>query len=424
MINELKNTEFKASGDSSRTFVDKALCLALDVGEGMLKNGDNVHHVEDTIKRICRAYGGVHIEAFVISSLILASLRMEDGSYSSQIRRLYDTSNNMSAIENFNSLSRKICAETPDFDVAQAMLKETKTKKTYPIWLSFGGSMLAAGAFSILFGGSIRDGLAGAVIGLIIAALSQINLVSINALSKTLIVSFAAGIASYLTVLIGLGQNVDMVMIGSIMLLIPGLALGNALRDLLSGDILTGVLKTVQSCLSAMLIACGYAGAMLVMSGVGVETGLPAIKHSFIISLIVAILGTVAFAAVFRVRKSCLWITAIGGGAVYAVYCLCEYLGAHVFLCAFFCAVFGAAYSEVCARLAKVPAIVFLTPAIISIVPGGALYYTMSAIVSGDNPLFLIKATQTLFIGAGLVVGTLFVNTVMSAILARKMKKK
>ncbi len=407
---------------TTQTKTDNMLCLALDVSEGMLKNGDSVHHAEDTIKRICLAYGGVHIETFVISSLILASVRMEDGSYSTQIRRVYSSVNNMSSLEAFNSLSRRICKEIPDFDTAQQWLKEAKAKKPYPLWLSLVGHTLAAGAFAILFGGSVRDGMAGGLLGLVIGLLARSNFGNINALAKTLLLSFTAGLLSYGTAWIGLAQNVDMVMIGSIMLLIPGLAFGNALRDLLCGDILTGVLKTVQSCLTAVLIACGYSGAMLIMTSFGLRYHIPAIDHGFVINLIVAILGTVAFGAVFQVRPKSLWITALGGGAVYSVYCLAEALGAPIFLCALVCALVGAVYSEICARLCKAPAIVFLTPAIISIVPGGALYYTMSALVAGNTGFLFSKATQTLSISTGLVVGTIIV-TILSNIIQGQVAK-
>ena len=48
------------------------------------------------------------------------------------------------------------------------------------------------------------------------------------------------------------------IMIGTIMLLVPGVAFGNALRDLLCGDLIAGGLKTVQAVLSALMIAFGY----------------------------------------------------------------------------------------------------------------------------------------------------------------------
>ena len=80
-------------------FTEYLLCLALDVGEGMLKNGAEVARVEDTIERICQAYGAVHVEVFTIISMINAAVRMPDGSYSSQLRRVKQTSTNLDKLE-------------------------------------------------------------------------------------------------------------------------------------------------------------------------------------------------------------------------------------------------------------------------------------------------------------------------------------
>ncbi|MBQ7381094.1 MAG: threonine/serine exporter family protein, partial [Clostridia bacterium] len=57
-------------------FADDLLRLALDVGEGMLKNGGEISRVEDTVERICRAYGAEHVEVFTIISVINASVRI------------------------------------------------------------------------------------------------------------------------------------------------------------------------------------------------------------------------------------------------------------------------------------------------------------------------------------------------------------
>lgn len=318
----------------------------------------------------------------------------------------------MSALEDLNRLSRKICEQTPDFDLAQRLLSEMKASHSYPKWLPLTGSILGAGSFAMLFGGSIRDGLSCAMIGLLLGFLSEIKHESMNALAKTLILSFIAGIMSYITVFLGLGKNVDMIMIGSIMLLIPGLAFGNALRDLLGGDVLTGMLKTVQSCLTALLIACGFSGAMLIMAELGIASGIPAAEHGFLAELIMAILGTIAFSCIFKVRPDRIWFSALGGCAVYAVYRLCEYLDAPSFAAAFFCAIFGTAFAELCARICRTPAIVFLTPAIIPIVPGSSLYYAMSALIDKNGLLLLDKASQTLYISAGLVVGMMLVTMI------------
>lgn len=418
MLNQLHSPEVQTT--APRSLPDCVLCLALDVAQGLLENGDSVNHVEETIRRICRAYGGEHVETFVISSLILASVRMADGSYSLQIRRVYDSVNNIARLEHFNAFSRHLCAETPDCAAAQQMLKAVKAKRPYPVWIPVAGSALGASSFAMFFGGSFRDALAGAVVGLVLGWLIQRRSAKINALAKTLILSFIAGLLACLSVLVGLGQNVDMVVIGSIMLLVPGLAFGNALRDLLGGDILTGMLKTVQSCLTAVLIACGYSLAFFVLSACPIQSSIPAIAYPFAVRLLTALLGTVAFSAIFRVRPNWLLLATLGGGAVYSVFCLCETLGAPAFAASFFCALFGATYAEICARLCRAPATVFLTPSIISIVPGGSLYYTMSALLAGNTALGLEKAALTLSISAGLVVGTMAVTIITSLLRGRK----
>ena len=109
-------------------FADYLLCLALDVGEGMLKNGGDVNRVEDTIERICRAYGAEHVEVFTIISVINAAIRMPDGSYSSQLRRVKSTANNLGRLERLNALSREICREKPELEEFENKLHRLKTR--------------------------------------------------------------------------------------------------------------------------------------------------------------------------------------------------------------------------------------------------------------------------------------------------------
>ena len=67
---------------------------------------------------------------------------------------------------------------------------------------------------------------------------------------------------------LGFGDNLDMIMIGTIMLVIPGLAFGNAVRDLLFGDTVSGIIQLVQAVLLAVMVAFGYIAAIIVLGGV------------------------------------------------------------------------------------------------------------------------------------------------------------
>ena len=79
------------------------------VADVVMTTGE-VHRVENTIERICHAYGAVHVEVFSIISFISATVRMPDGSFSSQMRRIRSTSTNLTLIERYNALSRRICS--------------------------------------------------------------------------------------------------------------------------------------------------------------------------------------------------------------------------------------------------------------------------------------------------------------------------
>ena len=244
------------------------LCLALDIGEGILKSGGEISRVEDTVDRICRAYGAIHVEVFAIPSVIIASVRMEDGEYSSQTRRVHGSENNLSRVEMFNGISHRICEELPPLETVDEMIREQKKNRSMHFAIVFLGYMLASGSFAVFFGGGARDGIVGAFIGAILALLERTSLGRINQLAKTALESFVGGAMAHLSIILGIGQNVDAIMIGTVMLLVPGVAFGTALRDLLYGDFLAGSLKMVQVVLIALMIAFGYLLSSVVIGGV------------------------------------------------------------------------------------------------------------------------------------------------------------
>ena len=63
----------------------------------------------------------------------------------------------------------------------------------------------------------------------------------------------------------GLGDNVDLVTIGVLMLLVPGVALTNAMREIVAGDTYSGLSRTAE----AILIATGIALGAAVGLGIG-----------------------------------------------------------------------------------------------------------------------------------------------------------
>ncbi len=253
--------------DKNRSYADKILCLALDIGENILLCGGEINRVENTIERICKAYDAEHIEVFTINSLIVAAIRLSDGSYSNQMRRMGQAGKDLYHLEKFNALSRRVCSERTPVDEALELVIKTKEKKAYPTIFSILGAFFATSAFTIFFGGSFLDALASGIIGIIISFIDQHSPSYINKIASTVICSFIGGALAHLAIFVGLGNSVDYIMIGIIMILIPGITFGYALRDLLFGDLLSGLLKLVEAILLAAMIALGFSLPIILMGG-------------------------------------------------------------------------------------------------------------------------------------------------------------
>lgn len=247
---------------------DDIVCAALDVGEHILKNGGEIHTVEDTIERICYAFGATHVEVFTITTLIIASVRMGDGTYSQQMRRVLRTSNNLYVVEEMNRISRELCAGELPLPALRERIVAAKSLHPYPPLAIYAAAMLSAFGFSLFFGGNFLDGICAALSGVVITLINRRAPRSVNPMIVTVIGSACAGVLGIFLTNLGIGQHTDKIIIGTIMLIIPGLALGNSVRDMLVGDVISGAVRMIQSILLAVMIAFGFAVAMMLMGGV------------------------------------------------------------------------------------------------------------------------------------------------------------
>lgn len=243
---------------------DKVLTFALDLGKSMIKCSAEVNRVEETVIRICYAYGIKKAQVFSIISMITATVIEDNGHPHTQTRRIYAYSTNFGRLEKLNALSRKICAETPDIDEARKELTEIcADHKDFSVKACI-GHIVAAAAFTVFFNGTDLDALAAAPIGLIIYLMNTyIKARGMSRLFFTALTSAISGTLALLFVRIGFGENPGTIMIGDIMLIIPGLMLINSVREMLCGDVMSGLLRLLESIIIAMSIACGYAIPLL-----------------------------------------------------------------------------------------------------------------------------------------------------------------
>lgn len=244
---------------------------ALDIGAAMLKSGAETIRVEDTITRICKSYYSGSLEVTSYLSAIFITMEVDDHEkypgcprIVTQHRRVSSASNDLTKLEELNALSRYICECTPCTEeinqkLAQ-ILSHTPSKKRILI-----GYILTTFGFTIFFGGSLSDSIFCALISVLVYYWDKhLKLHINNELIHTFLLSFISALPACFLELSPITVQMDKIMIGTVMLLIPGLALTNSLRDLFTGDLVSGSLKLLNSLLLAIAIAMGFAFAMII----------------------------------------------------------------------------------------------------------------------------------------------------------------
>lgn len=236
---------------------NRLLQLLLETGERLMASGAEVKRVEDTLERIGVAYGAERMNVFVITSSIVITLERSDGTLLTHTRRITKSDTDFLALERINALSRECCREPLPLDLFEQRLRECVPPKKQ--WQMYLGSVLAAGSFAVFFGGSFADGLAAAVFAVIICLFQEKGAQLLaNHVMFNLVCSFFTGTLICLTVKFLPFFHADKIMIGDIMLLIPGIAITNSIRDMLMGDTIAGIMRLIESILWAGALASGF----------------------------------------------------------------------------------------------------------------------------------------------------------------------
>ena len=146
-------------------FLKQVLIQAMDLGKMMLISGAGVSRVEDTIERICLAYGAREVEAFTITSSIVVTVTTEDGDVFTQTKRIKYYKTDFHKLDRLNDLSRYVCREKPDITYLEEKLSDIRQEHIYSLPVQCLIASLIAGTFAVFFGGGFVEGIIGAVCG-------------------------------------------------------------------------------------------------------------------------------------------------------------------------------------------------------------------------------------------------------------------
>lgn len=249
-------TEREHGTEVSGSMMMEAVLLTARI---ILENGGETYRVEDTVERMGRAFGCTKVEVFAVPSGVFITLAFPDGEEKTSVKRLRRRGTHLKKVDDANRVSRAVAAG--DLSPREALMRlkeidswEDARGRAFMPW----AAALSSLSFAMMFGGSFVDG----AVAFFCAALTQGLIRFIKKYSMHYIVASLAGgaICTLLPLLFarltGLGL-VDAMVAGSLMPLLPGLAMTNAVQDTMRGDMLSGVTHAAQALLICALVAGG-----------------------------------------------------------------------------------------------------------------------------------------------------------------------
>lgn len=232
-------------------------CILL-AGRLMMESGAETYRVEDTMLRMARSQQLNEAQTYATPTGIIFSL---GSTQPTTIVSIANRTTDLHKIALVNAVSRKLTSgQCTLVEAYQQLIEIEQTNYFLPISLQIIASAIASASFMVLFNGLWRDVPVVMIIGGIgyFVVLMAHRLTHVKFFSEFVAASIV-GILSIFFVHIGWGTSFDNIIIGAVMPLVPGVAITNAVRDLMAGHFTAGTAKGAEALLTALAIGSGVA---------------------------------------------------------------------------------------------------------------------------------------------------------------------
>jgi len=241
---------------------ERIINFSCELGRQLLQNGAEIYRVEDSIRRLLAAYGYAQAEIFAIPFCIILTIQEGEHNYTKSVR-IQTVSNNLRRLNELNALCRELCQEAPPEEVCWTRMETILKEPVYPLWVSYLAHGVVASFFTLFWGGRWQEALLAFPCGLVVkAAVSLMRRARVNAFFTNFLAGLLLAIGPEILFCLGVPIQADKAIIGSIMLLVPGIAITNGMRDVLVGDFLTALSRFAEVVIVSVSATVGVATAI------------------------------------------------------------------------------------------------------------------------------------------------------------------
>jgi uncharacterized membrane protein YjjP (DUF1212 family) len=411
---------------------NKVLMLAVRAGELMLKNGAEVYRAEMMVEQICHACKFPYAQCFITPTGIFASLGKDDEAAEAQtiIKRVKRLTIDLEKVSLVNAFVRRfvVAQAYSEHDIERALTELDRIDSTEGFNLPL--RLLAIATIGVFFtminNGSLIDGLCAIAVGVCTYLFSLgVGRLHINHFIVVFASCFFAAGLALVVFNLGFCSSLSAMILGSIIVFLPGVAITNAARDMLSGDMLSGVCRGAESMLTTIAIAGGV-GVLLKLAPIALQADL-ATQFALPLEFLFALCGTMGIAVIVNIPRRYLLAVGLIAACGWLVYQLTVQTGNSRIIACFLGTCTIALLAEIATRVSKDAATLFIIPAIFPLVPGKVLYSAMLQFINNDPVAAAANGTDALVMAGAIAVGLLVVislTRVTSSLYRRVLKRE
>ena len=407
MINEHEhNPDLKSRN------IEEILSFCVNLSRQMIIAGANLERVHLAIEFICRAYELKDVSIFLLSTHISLSATDENGKYASRQASIPPSGIHLERLKSLNQLSYKIAEITPNTKFLNHMLEKSLEVRDYKDWTVLLGRVCAMSCLCMIFGGGIFELIPVATVTAFVHFLmkffekSGLDRIVVNTLTTCL-----ATVAAIIFVLLGMESNIAIVIISVLMLMIPGIPLVNAMRNLFCNYEINGILQLFKIVIETLALSMGiFIAFAMLHEHITVNEFVNPLSNSFLLILF-SYLASISFGVVFRIPPKDLWLAGLGGALSRISLLTLAPLTSNRLLYMTISALIASLYAEFLATKRRQPSTHYIYPSIIPLIPGDLFFYAISGFYVSNFEWVSLNGINCLLSLFGLSIGFVLSST-------------
>ncbi len=250
----------------------KVLDLIMLAGEILLNNGAEIFRVQETMEHIAKAYEVHNLHIYAIANGIFVTIQESEYNRCTEIKHIPLSIVHLGRVTAVNQLSREITQGMYTIDEAFDKLQEISKLPAASNTMQTLAAGIGSACFCYIFGGSMYDSLIAFLAGLCLYPFLLFRgTKNMSKVLRNILGSMLVTMISFILYSLGFGNNIDKIIIGSIIPLVPGVAITTSIRDYFNGDYLSGTIHLTDAILIALCIAIGVGSTFQMLAFFGLS---------------------------------------------------------------------------------------------------------------------------------------------------------